>query len=76
MDVGLIGNCGVAALVDRRGAINWFCLPRLDGDPVFHALLGHGPGAPEDGAFSIELDGFAPVHERGDTAVSDQSDVQ
>lgn len=59
MDVGLIGNCGVAALVDRRGAINWFCLPRLDGDPVFHALLGHGPGAPEDGAFSIELDGFA-----------------
>lgn len=59
MDVGLIGNCSVAALVDRRGAINWFCLPRLDGDPVFHALLGHGPGAQEDGAFSIELDGFA-----------------
>ncbi|MEM7505402.1 MAG: glycoside hydrolase family 15 protein [Pseudomonadota bacterium] len=59
MDYGLIGNCAVAALVDTRGSIDWFCLPRLDGDPVFHRLLGHGPGAPEDGAFSIELDGFA-----------------
>ena len=58
MDFGLIGNCAVAALVDLRGSINWFCLPRLDGDPVFHALLGHGPGEPGDGAFSVELDGF------------------
>lgn len=58
MDLGLIGNCAVAALVDMRGCISWFCLPRLDGDPVFHALLGHGPGQPGDGAFSVELDGF------------------
>ena len=63
MDHGLIGNCAVAALVDTRGSINWFCLPRLDGDPVFHALLGHGPGAPDDGAFSIELDGFVDAEQ-------------
>ncbi len=56
MELGLIGNCAVAALVDRRGSISWFCLPRVDGDPLFHALLGHGAGRPGDGAFAIELD--------------------
>lgn len=55
MDSGLIGNCGVAALVNGAGAIDWFCLPRFDGDPVFHALVGHG-GTPGDGAFAVELD--------------------
>lgn len=58
MDLGLIGNCAVAGLVDKVGRLVWFCLPRFDGDPVFHALLGHGPGAPGDGAFAIELEGF------------------
>lgn len=56
MDSGLIGNCAVAALVDSGGAIDWFCLPRFDGDPVFHGLVGHGPGQEGDGAFSVELD--------------------
>ncbi|MGR3762343.1 glycoside hydrolase family 15 protein (plasmid) [Roseobacteraceae bacterium NS-SX3] len=58
MELGLIGNCSVAALVDRRGAINWYCLPRFDGDPVFHSLLGHGSGEPGDGEFCVELDGM------------------
>ncbi|MFK7942889.1 MAG: glycoside hydrolase family 15 protein [Paracoccaceae bacterium] len=57
MKLGVIGNCEVAGLVDTQGSINWFCLPRLDGDPVFHALLGKGPGQEGDGAFTIELDG-------------------
>lgn len=57
MDLGMIGNCAVAALIDPKGAINWFCLPRFDGDPVFHGLLGPGPGDPADGTFAIELDG-------------------
>jgi len=58
MELGMIGNCSVATLIDPKGAINWFCLPRFDGDPVFHALLGSGPADPGDGAFSIELSGF------------------
>ena len=49
MDLGVIGNCAVAALVSREGAINWFCLPRFDGDPVFHSLMGHGAGEEGDG---------------------------
>ena len=56
MDLGLIGNCSVSALIDRSGGICWFCLPRFDGDPVFHGLLGQGKGAPGDGAFTIEMD--------------------
>ena len=39
LDLALIGNCAIGALVDRRGAIVWCCMPRFDGDPVFHALL-------------------------------------
>ena len=39
LDLGVIGNCEVAALVDARRRIVWGCLPRLDGDPVFCALL-------------------------------------
>ncbi len=55
MDFGVIGNCAVAALVDPDGSICWYCLPRMDGDPVFHALLGHGAGEEGDGAFAVEL---------------------
>ncbi|MEM8841913.1 MAG: glycoside hydrolase family 15 protein, partial [Pseudomonadota bacterium] len=66
MDLGVIGNCAVAALVDKQASIQWFCLPRLDGDPVFHALLGPGPGQAGDGAFSIELDGLASTEQHYD----------
>lgn len=64
MDYGLIGNCAVAALVDTRGSIDWFCLPRFDGDPVFHGLLGHGRGEPGDGSFRVELDDLKSTEQR------------
>ncbi|MBI1182191.1 MAG: glycoside hydrolase family 15 protein [Alphaproteobacteria bacterium] len=56
MNLGVIGNCSIAALVDDTGSMNWLCLPRFDGVPVFHALLGHGTGKPGDGAFSVTLE--------------------
>lgn len=34
-----IGNCQVSALIDDCGRMIWGCLPRVDGDPVFSALL-------------------------------------
>jgi GH15 family glucan-1,4-alpha-glucosidase len=55
--VGVIGNCAASALVDTRARIVWSCMPRFDGDPVFHALLGGDD--PKDGLFAIELEGFA-----------------
>ena len=56
LDLGLIGNCSISALIDREARIVWCCLPRFDGDPIFHALLGHSKAAPEDGMFSIEIE--------------------
>lgn len=54
LDLGMIGNCAFAALVDRQARIVWCCLPRFDGDAVFNALLRNGED-PAAGAFSIEL---------------------
>ena len=34
-----IGNCQVSALVDGAAGLVWGCVPRVDGDPVFCALM-------------------------------------
>ncbi len=52
LELGLVGNCTVSALVDSRARVVWWCLPRFDGDPVFHHLLD---GEGEDGLFAVEL---------------------
>jgi GH15 family glucan-1,4-alpha-glucosidase len=39
LELGVIGNCEIAALIDGAARIVWGCLPRLDGDPAFCALL-------------------------------------
>jgi GH15 family glucan-1,4-alpha-glucosidase len=39
LDLALIGNCRVAALVDCNARIVWWCFPRFDSDPVFSRLL-------------------------------------
>lgn len=55
LDLGVIGNANVAALVDNGGRIVWFCLPRPDGDPVFSALLTPEGGDSPRGVFAIDL---------------------
>jgi GH15 family glucan-1,4-alpha-glucosidase len=54
LDLWPIGNCQVSALVDRRGRFVWGCVPRVDGDPLFSALLGGSE--PAGGSWSIELE--------------------
>src|SRR6476620_10701801 len=39
LDLALIGNCQISALVDRRGAVVWCCMPRFDSPSVFSSLL-------------------------------------
>jgi len=51
LELGIIGNGTVAALVNEAAEISWLCLPRLDGEPVFNALLGGG------GRFAVDLNG-------------------
>lgn len=58
LDLWPIGNCQVSALVDRAGRFVWGCVPRVDGDPLFSALLGGE--APDGGYWAVELeDGVA-----------------
>ena len=52
LDLALIGNCTVGALVDARATITWACFPRFDGDPVFCALLRNSD---DYGFFAVEL---------------------
>ena len=62
LSLGMVGNCAFSALIDPHGRVVWSCLPRFDGDPVFHALLG-GDDA-EQGAFAIEIENLAEATQR------------
>ncbi|MDO8723713.1 MAG: glycoside hydrolase family 15 protein [Syntrophales bacterium] len=55
LDLTLIGNCQVGALIDSVAEIVWYCLPRFDGDPVFCSLLQEHQTASGKGFCSIEL---------------------
>jgi len=59
LDLALIGNSSVAALIDASGTIVWSCLPRFDSDAVFCSLLRDARGADDHGFFEIELADFA-----------------
>ena len=54
LDLWPIGNCQVSALVDTQGRLVWGCVPRVDGDPLFSALLGGDE--PQAGYWAIELE--------------------
>lgn len=58
LDLALVGNCNIGALIDGAGRIVWCCLPRLDGDPVFCSLLNNG-GEGDKGFWDVELFDYA-----------------
>ncbi len=56
LDLALVGNSTIGALIDGAGSIVWGCLPRFDGDPAFCALLRTDD---ELGIFAVEIAEFA-----------------
>jgi len=58
LELAVIGNCEVSALIDDVGRIVWMCLPRPDGDPVFSALLTRDGGAAAEGVFAVDMVDF------------------
>jgi GH15 family glucan-1,4-alpha-glucosidase len=59
-DYGLLGNTRTGALASGDGAIDWLCVPRFDGEPLFGRLVG-GPPA---GTFRVGPAGPATVVQR------------
>ncbi|EIL92114.1 glycosyl hydrolase family protein [Rhodanobacter fulvus Jip2] len=55
LELGVIGNGSVAALIDSHARVVWCCLPRFDDDASFCALLSP---ITEGGDWSIELEDF------------------
>ncbi len=39
LELGIVGNCVVNAMIDKQGSIVFACFPRPDSDPVFNKLL-------------------------------------
>jgi len=53
VDLAVVGNGRVAALINDKARMVWWCLPRFDGDPVFSRLLA---GDEEKGFCDVVLD--------------------
>jgi len=71
LDLGIIGNCQISALIDRQARYVWASMPRLDSDPAFCSLLRNDADDDMQGIFSVELEGaskFQQSYERN-TAV-------
>lgn len=59
-DYGLLGDSRTAALTSSEGSLDWLCVPRFDGEPVFGSLVG-GPAA---GTFRLGPTEPSPVLDR------------
>ena len=71
LDLGLIGNGSISALIDAKAEIVWSCLPRFDSNPAFCSLLREGRGPDDFGFFIVELDdySYSEQHYRDNTAI-------
>ena len=59
LELGVVGNSNVSALVTAGGEICWTCMPRVDGDPVFCSLLRERRADDDFGFFAVDLQDLA-----------------
>jgi GH15 family glucan-1,4-alpha-glucosidase len=59
-DYALLGDTRTAALVSSDGSVDWMCVPRFDGTPLFGRLVG----GPDAGHFQIAPAGTARLLDR------------
>ncbi len=67
-DYAVVGDMQTAALIGRRGSVDWLCVPRFDSGACFAALLG----TPDNGHWRIApagAEGCTRRRYRGDTAI-------
>lgn len=64
LELAVIGNCQVSALVDETGRMVWACMPRFDSNPVFCSLLMGDQQEVERGVFEVVLEDFARAEQR------------
>ncbi|WP_339616382.1 glycoside hydrolase family 15 protein [uncultured Gilvimarinus sp.] len=59
LELALIGNCVIGALIDKKAEVVWNCLPRFDGEPVFSSLLKTDDPETIMGTYAIDLENFS-----------------
>jgi GH15 family glucan-1,4-alpha-glucosidase len=66
LDLFPIGNCTASALIDRQGRHVWACVPRVDGDPFFSALLSDGDPERADaqGLWDVIVEGVVATEQQ------------
>jgi hypothetical protein len=62
LNLAVVGNCTLSALINRRSQYVWCCYPRLDGDPIFCSLLHDGNDA-DAGVFAVEVENLTTTHQ-------------
>ena len=70
LELALIGNCTVSALVSAQASIVWCCMPRFDSPPIFDALLHSAEGLPLEGAMTVQLEDLARSEQQYDAGTA------
>lgn len=60
LDYGIIGNCKSAALISKKGSLDWCCLPQFDSASVFAKILDENKG----GKFAFRVDDSYSIEQR------------
>ena len=58
LQLAVIGNCAVSALIDPWARVVWHCSPRFDSEPVFQALLCGEQDTDREGEMAVQLQGM------------------